>query len=763
MMNAKDSSIYKGTLTDENGKFTFTELKAGDYFLKIEAIGYELYRSQIIRVDSSKTARLEAIRLTTKGTMLEEVTVSAIRKPIEFKNGNFVVNVEDSPLAIGNSVYDLLSRMPGVTVDNDQIMIQGKSGVVIQMDGRRQPLSGQQLINMLRSMSAASVSKIEIIRNPSAKYDAAGTAGIINIISKRLKITGTSGTAGYSLSKGYSYRNNGNLSLNYKGKHVSVFSGIDAFEGTYKFQNDLLKTVPVEGGITTLDSRSNELDVANYATVNLGLDWYVDSSNTIGFRMQAIPGRARRTRQGNNAMSDSLLGYEDLIFKRTITNDWFLANYNLNSEHRLDTNGTKLKSSMDFYGPYRDFYHTDYDYRFNDRAQQEVKPSRMDKADNYLDLRIASASVDFEKKLAPSLTMETGVKGSYQDIISNYEFWNLNRATSEFTPDTLFTNRYVYHEIISAAYVNLNKEYKKFSYQLGLRGEDTRVESRSELRRFLYTRHYFKLFPNVALNYNPSTAHSWSAVFNRRLWRPDYNSFNPYYTFNSLFSISRGNPYLLPEFYYNVELTHIYKSKLTTTFSLSRSQSPIRGQTQQDDSSRITYFQLGNLQRSNEGRLFIFYSGDVAKWWQTTVNLGGWYYDFYGMVDGKLLNNHAFSYSAWTNQIFLLSKNTKLEVSGWFVGPWLYGGFYWIRPRGALNFAMKHTFMNNKLTVSAGAYDIFYSAINHSDVHFNNQNFTSLETYDSRVFKVSLNYNFGSVKVEQRSVKRADEQNRIGK
>lgn len=161
---------------------------------------------------------------------------------------------------------------------------------------------------------------------------------------------------------------------------------------------------------------------------------------------------------------------------------------------------------------------------------------------------------------------------------------------------------------------------------------------------------------------------------------------------------------------------------------------------------------------------FISYNGDLKKWYNLTLNVGAYYYDFKGDVNGQYLNNSAFSYFGYMNHAFLFPKSFKAELSGYFVGPWLYGGFYKIRPRGALNIALKKTLMKEKLNLALSVYDIFFTGINRSAVNFGNQNYSMFETYDSRRVNVSITYNFGNVKARQREVKRSEEEKgRLGK
>lgn len=181
----EDSSIYKGEITNENGEFCFSKLAKGNYFIKISAAGYRDQYSRKISYDSLTPVKLDNIVLKQSGVTLGEIAINVIKNPIEFKGGNITVNIDGSPLAVGNNVFDLIARLPGVMVEGDNISIQGKSGVRVYINDRVQQLSGAQLSNFLRSMSSTVVEKIEIITNPPARYDAAGNAGIINIKTKK--------------------------------------------------------------------------------------------------------------------------------------------------------------------------------------------------------------------------------------------------------------------------------------------------------------------------------------------------------------------------------------------------------------------------------------------------------------------------------------------------------------------------------------------------------------------------------------------------
>ncbi|MES2680750.1 MAG: TonB-dependent receptor [Bacteroidota bacterium] len=753
LLNAKDSLPFKGSHTDESGQYIFENISAGNYLIKITSVEFEDSSGNIFQLDSSAAYKHPEIILSPRENILKEVSVSAQKKTFEFKDGNITVNVENSPLALGNTVYDLLLRLPGVMIDNGTISLQGQPGVGVYIDDRQQQISGMQLIALLKSMNASTVEKIEIIKNPSAKYDAAGGAGIINIKTKKLKITGFSGSCGYTYSRGYGNQHMPDLSLNYKGKKLAFFSSFNLYQGYMKTTADLHKAIAYNGISSTLDSKSFETDEGYFGTGNLGLDWMPNAKNTLGFKFQAVPGFIVRTKKGNNAISDSDLGYDNLDYKRTVPNFFYLANYNLNYEHLFDTAGTKLKFSTDLYGPYFDIYKSAYQYHFTDHNKNDLLSPQQFSGTNRIALSILSSRLDFEKKISKTLNLESGIKISSQAINSDYTFSTKDQQTGMYIIDTTLTNQFTYREQIGAAYVSFQKEIKKINVQAGLRAENTNVNTVSQINDFKYSRQYFKLFPNLTINYNRSDKHNFSLSYNKRIYRPDYNSFNPYPAFSNLFSISRGNPYLLPQFSNNIAASHTFKNKFTNTVEYSRVQNPIRGQTLQVDSSKVTIFQSGNLQSSNELCYYIFFNTELKKWWALTLNLGAYYFDFKGKIDGADLSSSGTSFSGYINNQLILPKNFKVEISGWYCAPWLAGGFYHYKQRGAFNLGVKKTLLDDHLALSVSVYDLFFTNKTRAVVNFKNQNYHFEESYDTRRLNLSVVYTFGKLKIHQREIK----------
>jgi len=756
----EDSSIYKGEITREKGEFCFSKVPKGNYFIRISAVGFADYLSQKIRYDSVSPATVPTIILKKRGIDLEEVSVSVIKNPIEFKGGNITVNVEDSPLAVGNSVYDLIARLPGVMVEGENINIQGKSGVQVYINDRIQQLSGPQLTNFLRSMNASVVEKIEIINNPPSRYDAAGGAGIINIKTKKIKITGASGGLNYTFSQGFYSTNTGGFSLNYKGKNITFFSNTSFYEGLIHHQTNMRNYFTYKGTTTSLDQKEYENDGAKYLTIDLGADWYINKKNTIGIKAQAVPGSALRIVRGNTAVSDNSLGYNRLIYNRPNYNYWLLCNFNLNTEHIFDTAGTaKIKFSADYYGPYYDNYKADYENRFLGFNGSDTMMPQIFRTTNNLGVNILALRLDFEKTFKKDLSMEAGIKQSNQSSYSDYTFENRNNVTGEYVVDSIFTNKFRYNEQISSAYISMDKKYRKFNFRAGLRAENTNIHTESLTNSIKYKRQYFNLFPLLSTDYNPNKNHSLSLSYNRRINRPDYNSFNPFRSFNNILNSSEGNPYLLPVYDNNFNFNYIYRGMIANYLSFNHSENPIFRYNTQNDSTKEVVNYTQNMKSLNIARYNFFMRQELKSWWIISFLAGAYYIDYTGIVNGQNFTMKKVPWYTRLTSIFTIKKNTKLEATGFYWSPWL-GNTSVFNERMGLSLAIKRSFLKDNLNVSMSMNDVFFTETFSQNANFQNQEWSLFEANDSRRFNVSISYNFGKIKVEQRETKENEEEKR---
>lgn len=761
LLRGTDSSMVKGSLSDEKGRFEFTPADSGAYLVTAIAAGYKKSFSETVVSRKGEKLELAPMRLKGNGVNLKEVSIEAVRNPIEFKGGNVVANIEGSPLATGNSAHEVLGRLPGVMVDNDQIMVNGQGGVRVYIDDRLQQFSGSQLVNFLKGLNSEQIARIEIIMNPPAKYDAAGSGPIINIVTRKVKITGFSGNANYTFSKGYKSTNNGAFSLNYKGKKINVFSSVNGHDGRLKNEITFDRRFGEGEHQVTLNEHSFDINEARHMSANLGLDWYLNDRNTFGMKAQVFPGEVRATFPGTITTNDPSAGYRSLETGREYYNWWFYGNYNLNYEHKFDTNGTVLKIIGDMYHPYDDIYTNDYKTRFLDARGAELLPLSVFRSDNFIALRVVSLKTDFEKKLGKTGTLGAGLKTAFQDIFSDYGLERMLNG-GEFQADSLFTNKFEYLENISGGYLTFQKDHGRFSYTFGLRAENTDVRTNSLSSHIRYTRQYFQVFPQFSLNYNQSANHIFSFSANTRVNRPDYNSFNPYRSFHNQLESREGNPFLLPEYSYNANFNYVYKGRISNTLFFNYSRNPFLNYPRQDDSTKTLVHRMQNVEALNHLRYIFYMRKDVRKWYTVGVNIGIYYVDMKGPVEGSGFFNSALPWWIWSNQQFILPKNFRVELMAFYWSPWL-GGVGRMEERWGIDLALKKSFLDKKLTFTLAANDIFFSKKWTSTVQFRNQDSRRVEANDTRRFNIGVSYNFGKVKVEQRQVDRAEEGDRIGR
>ena len=761
MIKLSDSTVLKGTLTNDEGEFIFDKISSGQYKLKANNLGTSIIFPAIIQVDSITQTDLSNLVFNNISKNLNEVEIAVIKRPIEFKNGNIIVNIDGSPLAVGNSLYDLLSRLPGVTVLDDVISIQGTSGARFYIDDRLQNISGNQLINLLKSINANSIEKIEIMKNPPVKYDASGNAGIINIRTKKLKIVGFSGSVYNTYTQAYYYNTMSGFNLNYKGKKLNFFSGISYNDDSYYRRNFYNRRVTFDAITSQLNQTYLEREHNKFSGLNIGGDYFINTKNILGFKISTYGGNEKDKRVGDINITNSDLGYDYTSYGSSKANPWIYTNANVNFEHLFDTSGTKLTVSADYTYNY-DLYTSSFFNNFIKYNSSAVIDPKIFKADNYIYLNIGAAKADFEKKLNKNIKLETGLKETYTNMISNFSFMNKDIASGNYVNDSTLTNAFQYKEVISAAYANLQGSYKKLNFQGGLRAENTTVNTLSHSNNVKYNRNYFNLFPLVSLDYNTTPKTSFSITYNRRLERPNYNSFNPYRQFRNYLNSEVGNPKLMPMYFNMVTFTHNYKGIFNQTFTYNSIKNIFFSYNIQNDSTKENLYSITNFKHRDVFAYDVFFQKNIFPWWITSLNTFFIYFNYNGDLNGVHYKVSQYSYYIVNNNQFIFKKNFKAELNLFYIGPWL-DGITQSKERWNLDVAIKKSFFENKLNVVIGCSDIFFTSINRGTTNFGNISSDFKHYNDTRRIRLSLTYNFGDLKVQQRDIKsNQEESNRAG-
>jgi hypothetical protein len=455
--------------------------------------------------------------------------------------------------------------------------------------------------------------------------------------------------------------------------------------------------------------------------------------------------------KGITSISDNSLGYRQLVLQKSLPNDWLMLNYNVNAEHSFDTLGTKLKFSADYYNPNYDNYKGTYQNSFLDSANNTALAAKDFLSNNRLDIRLFFARLDFEKKISKTLSFETGVKVSLQDIVSDYSLQRKDSPSGEYTTDTAFTNTFNYLEKIGAAYFNLSKEIKKFTFQFGLRAEQTDIHTNTPDHSVHYTRNYLNLFPTISINYTRSKDHIFSIGYNKRIGRPDYNTLNPYKSFIDILNYYQGNPYVKQAYTHNFNLNYVYKGIVFNALTYSLYQSAISGYTSQNDSTKESTQHITNLNYFQVLRYSFYIRKEIKKWWTVSFNFGTYYIGYSGTLNGQNYSLSAIPHYEWINTLFALPKDIKIELTAYYWSPWL-GIASRYKARGAMSLAVKKSFLKNAMTCAIAVNDIFFSETLTNTADFQNQKWQRFDSNDTRRLNISLSYNFGKVKVEKRNI-----------
>ena len=473
LLRAADSGLVKTELTGDDGSYVLSPVPDGAYLVKVTLLGYEVYMSDRLMI-SNNDQSVPVITLFKTSTELKEATVRAQKPFIEVHSDKIVVNVENSIVGTGGSVLDMLSHSPGVIVDqNDNISLKGKQGVNVMINGKIQPMSAADLANILKSTPSNAVESIELISNPSAKYDAAGTAGIINIKMKKDTKTGLNGSVNTSYSQGVYGSSGEGININYRNSKFNLFASYnhsdrEGFNHLVLHRN--FYTNDVFSG--AYDQDNNFLYRFHTNIGSVGMDYNISKKTVVGFVVNG--GSFLTYRPGNNFSnvidSATHVPLSNFNTKSTSRNDHASYAANVNLRHNFDSSGKTLALDADYAaypGTGNQHYITTY---YDHNGTQAGIPSEL-----FGELKgitaIRSFKADYVNPLKGNAKLEAGIKTSYVTADNSPTFYDL--VNNVMVVDAGKTDHFVYNEMINAGYINLSKDWTNWSAQIGLRAEQT--------------------------------------------------------------------------------------------------------------------------------------------------------------------------------------------------------------------------------------------------------------------------------------------------
>lgn len=765
----KDSAVAKLSVTNAGGQFSFEGVAAGQYFINATFVGHKPKNSPSFEVNGSGNVTAPEIVLAKASGDLAAVAVTARKPMIEVKADRTILNVEGSVNAVGQDALELLRKSPGVLVDkDDNLSLSGKNGVQVYIDGRPTPLSGKDLSDYLKTLQSSNIEAIEIITNPSAKYDAAGNAGIINIRLKKNKSFGTNGSinAGYNIGTYPKY--NGGFSLNHRNSKINAF-------GNYNYsRSNNANTINLERTLLdTFFKQHGDMNFRNKGSHNFkaGVDYFLNKRSTVGVMVNGNISENTFSNLSKTTISYQPTGETVKLLEANNRTAAERKNATFNVNYRYaDTAGRELN--------------IDGDYGFHRIKSDQYQPNvYFDPSGGFLENRIYNMlaptdidlytlKADYEQNLWKG-KLGLGAKFSYVDSRNDFERFDV--ITSGKFLDTLRSNDFNYKENINAGYVNYNRQFKGFMIQAGLRVENTNATGRSTGYRqsggqmveydSSFDRNYTDFFPSAAITFNKKPTNQFTISYSRRIDRPAYQDLNPFEFKLDEYTYQKGNTQLRPQYTNSVALTHVYKYTLTTTLTYSHVKDIFSQLIDTAEKSK-SFITKKNLATQDIFSINISYPF-TYKWYTVFGNLNAYYSHYKADLGGgnRNIDLDVYALTTYVQNTFRLGKGWTGELTGLYVSPSIWQGTFKSREMWGIDGGLLKTVLKGKGTVKASVSDIFRTMQWGGTSDFSGQQVRAWGRWESRQFKLNFTYRFGSTQVKQARQRKSgleDENKRVG-
>lgn len=745
IIKAADSTLVKGAVTELDGRFEFPGIAAGDYLATASSVGYAVLYSPKFTISGSDV-NLGALSLKESSTELGEVTIAAKKPMIEVKADKTVFNVEDNINSTGSTAMELLQKSPGVVVDkDDNITMKGKNGVMVYIDGRPTNLDQSELAALLRNMPSDNISAIEIISNPSAKYDAAGTGGIINIRLKKNKNIGMNGNASAGVYFGITPKTSESVSLNYRNTKYNVYGNYSFNAGRNENDQNFYR---IQNG-TIFDAKAVNGDETKDHNYKAGVDFFLNDKSTLGFMANGgysggFWDASTRTAIRNQA-ADTMTSF--LVATNKVNTTRFRLNGNMNYRY-ADTLGHELNVDLD-YGRYAS---TSLSYQpnfYKDPTEQTVLYESTYRNSTPTDIDIYTGKVDWEQNLWKG-KFSAGAKVSYVKTYNVLDFWNVINQVDVFDPNR--SNKFTYTENVNALYANYNRSFgKKWSIQAGLRVEQTR--SKGELVSAQNTgqdtieRSYINPFPSAALTYKLSEMNQFNLTYSRRIDRPSYQDLNPFEFKLDELTYNKGNPFLQPQYTNSIELTHTFMYFLNTTIGYSRTNDYFTDVTDTTEVTR-SFLTKRNLALQQVYSINISSPIPIGKVAEGFVNLNfnrGIYDADFG--NGKVVKLKANNFNFYGQLTTHLPKKFNFEISGWWSSPGVWGIFK-SGAMGGFDLGLEKKLLDDRMSIKLALTDVMRTQRWSGETAFGGLYMRANGGWESRQLRLNISYRFGSDQIK---------------
>ena len=756
MKTEKDSTFVSGTVTNEEGRFKLSKIKSGNYYLEVSYVGYTTKKQSLFVGTLTEFLDIKTIEIEEKATTLNEVVVTAKQNEISEKMDKKTFSLTDNISQSGGSVLQALQNLPSVTVQDGKVQLRGNDKVTVLMDGKQTALTGFGNQSSLDNIPASAIEIIEIINNPSAKYDANGNAGIINIIYKRNKNEGFNGKVGFTTGLGslwvrkenlpsirpqyaFTPKLNPSVSLNYKKEKVNIF-----FQGDYLYTETLNKNEFVyrtydNGGIINSQLKRNRN--THFTTLKLGIDYTFNDQNSL--TISGLYGSEKIIDRGDQPF------YNDDLTKRIRlwqfledelkTTIMATANY----QHKFKEAGHLLNIGFNY-----TFHREDEKYFYDNYLPVSTET---DAFKLLSDEQVYDFNFDYIKPLKYG-RIETGLKLRNRNIPTNMQFIPGVNSVLDVSAGGWAT----YKELIPAIYGNYIFENIKWEAELGLRVEYVRIQYDVNPNHIVYKSdgyNYSQPFPNVRLAYKMNDNNKLSIFYNRRVDRPNEVDIRIFPKYDDAEIIKVGNPALRPQFTNSIELGYKTNWKNGSLYNavyhrfvdgtITRISSTVAG-------SNLIYATFQNVNKSNNTGLEMVLGQEISKIYSFNINLNAYQNQIDAFtIENKYPTTHTFSADKQEifsgniklNNTFHFAKSIDAQLTAIYLAPDIIPQGK-IKSRFSLDFGLKKAIQKGKGEVFVNATDLLNTMVIKREIDGQGFKYTSNDYYETQVIRLGYSYKF---------------------
>lgn len=758
LFKAGDHTLATGIITDKTGDFILEHVAPGRYYLTVSFIGYKTFRrDSIVLGPGNMEQQLGNVWLSPSDQALGTVKIEGEKNLVTLDIDKKVYDVSKNITNTGGSANDVLGNVPSVSVDVDgNISLRGSESVVVLIDGKPSGLSGSSRKAILENIPASSIESVEIISNPSAKYDADGMSGIINIKLKKDKTQGLNGSL--ALSAGTRDKYNAAFSLNYRDKKFNFFTNY-----SYRYNNSFNNGKALNSFFGTdtsyyIDQSTFGFRKGGNHLARAGFDFYPNVKNSFsvagsfGYNYNSSP--TTNTYRYQDAARTALYTLDRIAYATQNT-----FNYDLSGswKHPFTKKGRELSADLSYSGNQGPENTTYENVRYDTAGHIVGLGAARQNTYRKSAFGVMTAQVDYTEPLRKNMGLEAGVKSTIRHNDNDFVSEHFDNGLQAYVPDPLITNRFVYHEQVYAGYLTLSHAFKpKWGYKAGLRLEQTLVNSDLVTTQQKNAKSYLGFFPSAHISFKPKKNWELRLSYSRRINRPRINDLNPFTDYTDPVNLQTGNPNLNPEYINSGEFNVNYgkgKHNVSASAYYRYTQNVMTRFRTVDTATATSITTQANVGHAHSAGIELISRHELFKWWNLTANINLYYYKISSTASyGDLSNNSISGFGrVISNWRFLKGTDAQLTLGYWLPSAAPQGR---AKAMWGVDLGLKRDFWKNRLSVNLGVTDIFNTR--RFAIKSQGQNF-ALDLYrkrESRIATLTVTLRLGKQDAGQRKNRR---------